>query len=207
VRNLALEQRERFDRKDWRISCGMQAADLKALKDVAPFLREVPHHTLHQALLDLRHAIERWRSGAAGRPRYKGRYAGDSFRFPDPKQFPVLAIGLKLPKAGLVPWIKCGDPCRQPARWIRHAGQRHQGSSRGTSGSGLALRWVNPATLLPHLDVEPIAVLIQQSATSADRLGIISAEDRLGRHDRPVRAHNVALVNGHARSPCCCSAT
>jgi hypothetical protein len=60
----------------------MQAADLKALKDVAPFLREVPHHTLHQALLDLRHAIERWRSGAAGRPRYKGRYAGDSFRFP-----------------------------------------------------------------------------------------------------------------------------
>jgi putative transposase len=103
VRNLALEQWERFDRAGRRISYGMQAGELKALKAEAPFLREVPHHCLQQALLDLRNAIERWRCGAARRPRYKGRHAGDSFRFPDPKQFRVFAIGIKLPKAGLVP--------------------------------------------------------------------------------------------------------
>jgi putative transposase len=82
----------------------MQAPDLTALKAEGPFLRDVPHHTLQQALMDLRHATERWRSGAAGRPRYEGRYADDSFRFPDPRQVTVLAIGLKL-KAGVVPWV------------------------------------------------------------------------------------------------------
>jgi putative transposase len=105
LRNLAHEQWERFDRTNRRVSYGMQAAELKALKEEAPFLKEVPHHCLQQALLDLRNAIERWRRGLAGRPRYKGRYAGDSFRFPDPTQFTVLALGIKLPKAGLVPWI------------------------------------------------------------------------------------------------------
>lgn len=106
VHNLALEQHSMFGRAGRSFRYEGQRAELKDLKAHADFLREVPHHCLQEALVDLQTGFERFFKGTAGypRPRLKGRR--DGFRFPDPKQFSIRPsddegfVLLHLPKLG-----------------------------------------------------------------------------------------------------------
>lgn len=105
VYNLALDQRRMFGRRGRTISYNTQAAELSSLKAEFPFVAEAPHHCLQQALVNLDRAYKRFWAGESKAPRHKRRRDGDSFRFPDPKQFSLSDGELKLPKAGLVKGI------------------------------------------------------------------------------------------------------
>lgn len=106
VFNLGRLQREMFGRKGRSFRYEGQRAELAALKEEAPFLKDVPHHCLQESLVDLQAAYDRFFKGLAGYPRPRRRGEDDSFRFPDPKQISheVSADGkwllLRLPKMG-----------------------------------------------------------------------------------------------------------
>jgi len=86
-----------------------QANELKNLKKCEGFewIKDSPAQILQQSLKDLDKAFKSfWRSGF-GFPRYKKKGFGDSFRFPDAKQFSVRRVTkrkafVKLPKIGEV---------------------------------------------------------------------------------------------------------
>jgi putative transposase len=101
VYNLGLEQR----RDHWRnfkattgkhVSWYSQKREIVGLKEVAPFLSEVPSHCLQQALANLNRAYDRFFKGVAGYPKPRKRFQHDSFTFPDPAQ-----IRLDIPKGVL----------------------------------------------------------------------------------------------------------
>lgn len=86
-----------------------QANELKNLKTCEGFgwIKDAPAQILQQSLKDLDKAFKSfWKSGF-GFPRYKKKGFGDSFRFPDAKQFSVRRVTkrkafVKLPKIGEV---------------------------------------------------------------------------------------------------------
>jgi len=80
--SLAIDQRSMFSRRGRNISCKMQMADLPALRAEYPWLAECPNQILQQALNDVDKAYKRFFEGTSGYPRKKGKYDGDSFRFP-----------------------------------------------------------------------------------------------------------------------------
>lgn len=107
VYNLGLEQRRSF----WRahraqtgrsISWMGQKRELPALKEAAPFLREVPAHCLQMALADLDAAFARFFDGRGEYPKPRRKFRHDSFTFPDPEQIRIQAGSglLVLPKFG-----------------------------------------------------------------------------------------------------------
>lgn len=106
VHNLALEQREMFGRRGRSFRYEGQRAELKDLKAHAEFLRDVPHHCLQEALVDLQTGFDRFFKGLAGYPKPRSKGQNDGFRFPDPKQFRVVPsndekfVLLHLPKLG-----------------------------------------------------------------------------------------------------------
>jgi len=69
------------------------------------WLKESPSHTLQQSLKDAERAFKNFFEKRAGFPRFKKRGVGDSFRFPDSKQFEIDKANsrIKLPKLG---WIR-----------------------------------------------------------------------------------------------------
>jgi putative transposase len=108
VHNVALEQREMFGRRGRSFRYEGQRAELKDLKAHAEFLRDVPHHCLQEALVDLQTGFDRFFKGIAGYPQLRLKGRNDGFRFPDPKQFHVAPsdderfVFLHLPKMGKV---------------------------------------------------------------------------------------------------------
>lgn len=106
VKNLAIEQRRLFGRRGRSFRYEGQRAELSSLKEAAPFLREVPHHCLQEALVDVQKGYDRFFAGQGGYPKPRGKYDTQSFRFPDPKQFRIMPSGdgawakLILPKMG-----------------------------------------------------------------------------------------------------------
>jgi putative transposase len=104
--NWALEQRQAIHKgSEGRLKIGWieQAKQLKPLKAHYPFLREAPHHALQQTLRDLDRAFVNFFEGRAAYPRFRSRGPGDSFRFPDPKQFELDGERVRLPKLG---WVR-----------------------------------------------------------------------------------------------------
>ena len=69
------------------------------------WLKESPFHTLQQSLKDAERAFKNFFEKRAGFPRFKKKGSGDSFRFPDSKQFAIDQANsrIKLPKLG---WIR-----------------------------------------------------------------------------------------------------
>ena len=69
------------------------------------WLKDAPFHTLQQGLRDLDRAFKNFFKGLAGFPTVKKKDRGDSFRFPDPKQFKVDEANSRicLPKFG---WVR-----------------------------------------------------------------------------------------------------
>jgi putative transposase len=70
-----------------------------------PWLKEAPVHPLQHALKDLDRAYQNFFAGRAGFPQFKRKGDGESFRYPDVKQFEIdqLNSRIKLPKLG---WIR-----------------------------------------------------------------------------------------------------
>ena len=70
-----------------------------------PWLKEAPCHPLQHALKDLERAYKNFFAKRADFPRFKRKGRGESFRYPDPKQFEIDQANsrIKLPKLG---WIR-----------------------------------------------------------------------------------------------------
>lgn len=60
---------------------------LPTWKGELPFLAEVPHHCLQEAILDFGVARQRCFDGVAAAPGWRRKFVDDGFRFPDPGQF------------------------------------------------------------------------------------------------------------------------
>jgi transposase, IS605 OrfB family, central region len=107
VYNLCLDQRklERHRSNPRRLTAYDQISELTDLKAEAPWLREVPHHALCQAIIDLDKAFKKFFAGA-GFPKFRKRGDRNSFRYPDPKQFKPKQGRIFLPKAGWVTWVQ-----------------------------------------------------------------------------------------------------
>jgi putative transposase len=88
VYNTCLEQkrleRERSDPR--RLTAVDQNKQLGDLKAALPWMKEVPHHCLQQAVIDLHRAFTNFFEGRAACPKPRRKYRNESFRFPDPKQ-------------------------------------------------------------------------------------------------------------------------
>ena len=81
-----------------RLTAVDQSNELKALKQAAPWLRDVPHHCLQQAVIDLHKAFRNFLEGRARHPKPRQKFVHESFRFPDPKQIRILDDAIVLPK-------------------------------------------------------------------------------------------------------------
>jgi len=70
-----------------------------------PWLKAAPVHPLQQVLKDLERAYQNFFARRAELPRFKRRGRGQSFRYPDPKQFAIDEANsrIKLPKLG---WVR-----------------------------------------------------------------------------------------------------
>jgi len=70
-----------------------------------PWLKDAPVHPLQHALKDLERAYKNFFARRAGFPRFKRKGSGESFRYPDAKQFEIDQPNsrIKLPKLG---WIR-----------------------------------------------------------------------------------------------------
>ena len=70
-----------------------------------PWLKDAPVHPLQHALKDLERAYKNFFAKRAAFPRFKRKGSGESFRYPDAKQFEIDQINsrMKLPKLG---WIR-----------------------------------------------------------------------------------------------------
>ena len=70
-----------------------------------PWLKQAPCHPLQHALKDLERAYKNFFAKRADFPRFKRKGSGESFRYPDAKQFEIDQANsrIKLPKLG---WIR-----------------------------------------------------------------------------------------------------
>jgi len=76
-----------------------------------PWLKEAPCHPLQHALKDLDRAYQNFFAKRADFPRFKRKGRGESFRYPDPKQFEIDQANsrIKLPKLGWMRYRKSRD--------------------------------------------------------------------------------------------------
>ena len=99
VYNLCLEQRrlERLRSNPPRLTATSQINELKDLKAAAPFLKEVPHHPLQQAIRDLDRAFQNFFDKRASFPKPRTMLRHESFRYPDPLQIKLDRDGQRIP--------------------------------------------------------------------------------------------------------------
>jgi len=86
-----------------------QANELKTLKRMEGFewIKDAPAQILQQAMRNCDRSFKNFFHSSFGFPKFKRKGQGDSFRFPDPKQFSLRTVSrrkafLKLPKIGEV---------------------------------------------------------------------------------------------------------
>ena len=86
IYNLGLEQRKlAYSVAGHSAGYARQCDDLKELRDdsdLAPWLKEIPQQILQQALKDVETAYGRFFKGIASYPRFKRKWAHESFRVP-----------------------------------------------------------------------------------------------------------------------------
>ncbi len=103
---LAL-QKERHEQGEKKLGYAGLCKSLVVWKSIeAPFLKESPSQPLQQTLKDLDRAYTNFFQKRAGFPRFKKKGKGDSFRYPDSKQFKIDQANsrISLPKLG---WVRC----------------------------------------------------------------------------------------------------
>jgi putative transposase len=103
---LAL-QKERYERDEKKLGYAGLCKELTAWRNGSdtPWLSDAPIHPLQQTLKDLERAYTNFFAKRADFPRFKKKGMGDSFRYPDAKQFKIDAGNSRvfLPKLG---WIR-----------------------------------------------------------------------------------------------------
>ncbi len=105
-----------------------------------PWLKEAPCHPLQHALKDLERAFQNFFAKRADFPRFKRKGRGESFRYPDPKQFEIdqANSSIKLPKLG----------------WMRYRNSRDiAGAARDITFSESGGKWyasIQTERALPH---------------------------------------------------------
>jgi putative transposase len=105
VYNLFLEQKklERQRSNPRGLSRVDQIKLIPEAKKHFPFLKEVPHHCLQQAVVDLDRAFQNFFAGRARFPKPRRKFQNETFRFPDPRQIKFRSDAIFLPKAG---WVR-----------------------------------------------------------------------------------------------------
>jgi putative transposase len=105
VYNTCLEQKrlERHRSDPRRLTAVDQNKQIGDLKTALPWMKEVPHHCLQQAVIDLHKAFTNFFEGRAAYPKPRRKYQNESFRYPDPKQIMFRDGEIFLPKAR---WVK-----------------------------------------------------------------------------------------------------
>ena len=81
-----------------------------------PWLKDSPCHPLQHALKDLEKAYKNFFAKRAAFPKFKRRWSGDSFRYPDAKQFEIDQANnrIKLPKLGWIDYRNSRDVLGAP---------------------------------------------------------------------------------------------
>ena len=105
-----------------------------------PWLKEAPCHPLQHALKDLERAYKNFFAGRADFPHFKRKGAGESFRYPDPKQIKLDQANARifLPKLG----------------WLRYRNSRDAlGELRNVTVSCNAGKWF--VSIQTEREVEP----------------------------------------------------
>lgn len=105
VYNLALEQRQTFRRPGRAINSFSQGLELRALRDEAAWLMDVPQVAMVQALRDLDSAYRAWWRGDARAPSYRRSGVNDSFRV----RAPQISVWRTSRKRGLIRLPKIGE--------------------------------------------------------------------------------------------------
>jgi putative transposase len=129
-----------------------------------PWLKDAPVHPLQHALKDLERAYTNFFAKRAGFPCFKRKGMGDSFRYPDAKQFRIDQGNSRvfLPKLG----------------WIRYHNSRDvPGVARNITVSGRAGKWF--VSIQTEREVEP-------PVPSGDAVGIDMGIARFATFDRPL---------------------
>jgi putative transposase len=105
VYNACLEQKrlERHRSEPRRLTAVDQNKQIGDLKAELPWMKDVPHHCLQQAVIDLHKAFANFFEGRAAYPKPRRKYHNESFRYPDPKQIMFRPGEIFLPKAR---WVK-----------------------------------------------------------------------------------------------------
>jgi transposase len=105
VYNTCLEQKrlERHRSEPRRLTAIDQNNQIGDLKSALPWMKEVPHHCLQQAVIDLHKAFRNFFEKRAAFPKPRRKYQNESFRFPDPKQIMFRDGAIFLPKAR---WVR-----------------------------------------------------------------------------------------------------
>jgi len=139
-------------------------------KDEFPWLRESPSHTLQQSLKDAERAYKNFFEKRAAFPRFKKKGGGESFRFPDAKQF-VIDQGnsrIKFPKLGWIRFRNSRDilgtaknitVSQTGGKWfasIQTEREVEQPIPTATSAIGIDMGIVRFATLSDGTHIEPL---------------------------------------------------
>jgi len=135
-----------------------------------PWLNDSPSHTLQQALKDADRAFKNFFEKRAGFPRFKKRGVGDSFRFPDSRQFEIDQANsrIKLPKLGWVRYRNSRDilgvaknitVSQSGGKWFASIQTEHkveQPVPAATSAIGIDMGVVRFATMSDGTHIEPL---------------------------------------------------
>ncbi|MFZ4625757.1 MAG: RNA-guided endonuclease InsQ/TnpB family protein [Rhodoferax sp.] len=140
-------------------------------KEEFPWLREPPSHTLQQSLKDADRAFKNFFEKRAGFPRFKRKGTGDSFRYPDAKQFEIDQNNsrIKFPKLGWIRYRNSRDILgtaknitisQSGGKWfasIQTEREVEQPIPAATSAVGIDMGIVRFATLSDGSFIEPLS--------------------------------------------------
>lgn len=185
---LAL-QKERYERGEKKLGYAGLCKELTGWRNGAetPWLSDAPIHPLQQTLKDLERAYTNFFAKRADFPRFKKKGMGDSFRYPDAKQFKIDAGNSRvfLPKLG----------------WIRYRNSRELlGTAKNITVSSNGGKWfvsiqtereisepVHPATSIIGIDVG-----ITRFATLSDG-SVIEPLNTFRKHEQRLARYQRAM--------------
>lgn len=190
VFNKALAmQKENYEAGGKFIGYVAMAKQLTAWRNSAEtnWLSDAPVHPLQQALKDLERAYKNFFAKRAGFPRFKKKSMGDSFRYPDAKQFKLDAANSRvfLPKLG----------------WIRYRNSRDIiGTARNITVSSSGGKWFvsiqteqemetpqHPSTSIVGIDVGIVRFATLSNGTVLEPINSFKKQQkRLARYQRAM---------------------
>lgn len=184
-------------------------------KDEFAWLRQSPSHTLQQSLKDAERAFKNFFEKRAAFPRFKKKGAGESFRFPDAKQFELDQGNsrIKLPKLGWMRYRNSRDTLgtaknitvsQSAGKWfasIQTEREVKQPIPTATSAIGIDMGIVRFATLSDGSFIAPLGSLKKHAQRLAKYQRRMSRKVRNSRnwHKAKSRVQKIHIRIGNAR--------